>query len=187
MIVSGSSAPKVSAVLRNLERAAIAHFRRTVELIDLIGVTDVQEISAAVQRCAERDPGWAEPFSMSEIITPAIGYVPEKMVSDPAGYFVIFVDRVRKLLCLEHYANSGVLTSVIEGSTAAAVYMPAVECRLLSRLDHAAYLGRELARAEHALSSGESYIQDAAPEQCSPQCSCRTDGGASQPKGLPSD
>jgi len=90
-------------------------------------------------------------------------------------------------LCLEHYANTGVLTSVIEGSTAAEVYMPAIGHRLASRLDHAAYLGRELARAEHALSSGECYIQDAAPEECSPRCSCHTDGGASQPKGLSSD
>ena len=50
--------------------------------------------------------------------------------------------------------------------------MTAIERGLLTRLDHAAYLGRELARAEHALSSGETYAQDAAPEQCSNQCSC---------------
>jgi len=47
--------------------------------------------------------------------------------------------------------------------------MTAIEGGLLIRLDHAAYLGRELTRAEHALSSGETYAQDAAPEQCSNQ------------------
>ena len=53
--------------------------------------------------------------------------------------------------------------------------MTAIERVLLTRLDHAAYLGRELARAEHALSSGEAYVQDAAPEQCSRDCSCNKD------------
>lgn len=35
----------------------------------------------------------------------------------------------------------------------------------IERLDHAAYLGRELARAEQALLTGTVYIQDAAPGQ----------------------
>ena len=86
------------------------------------------------------------------------------MVSDPAGYFVIFLDPAGGLISLEHYANNGVLTAIIEGRTAAELYMTAIDRNLVSRLDHAAYLGRELARAEHALSSGEHYVQDAAPE-----------------------
>jgi tetrahydromethanopterin S-methyltransferase subunit A len=51
--------------------------------------------------------------------------------------------------------------------------MTAIERNLISRLDHAAYLGRELARAEYALSSGEPYVQDAAPEAPpAPTCGC---------------
>ena len=105
---------------------------------------------------------------------PVAGTVPDKMIADPAGYFVIFVDRPRILLSMEHYRNNGVLTTIIEGRSAAEVYMAAIERELLSRLDHAAYLGRELARAEHALVSGEPYVQDAAPEQCPSQCSCHS-------------
>jgi tetrahydromethanopterin S-methyltransferase subunit A len=162
-------------VLRNLDGAAIDHFRRAVEVIDLVGKSDVKEIGGAVQRCAERDPGPAETFAASRVIAPTSGSVPEKMVSDPAGYFVIFVDRVRKLVCMEHYANSGVLTVVIEGTSAAEVYLPAIHRRLVSRLDHAAYLGRELARAEQTLSSGERYVQDAAPEQVAARkCGCES-------------
>jgi tetrahydromethanopterin S-methyltransferase subunit A len=92
------------------------------------------------------------------------GSIPTRMISDPTGYFVVFPDSARRLLSLEHYANNGVLTTVIEGHTAAELYMTAIDRNLMSRLDHAAYLGRELARAEHALSSGEAYVQDAAPE-----------------------
>ena len=95
------------------------------------------------------------------------------MVSDPAGYFVIFPDRTRGLLSLEHYANNGMLTTIIEGHAAVELYMTAIDRSLVSRLDHAAYLGRELARAEHALALGEPYMQDAAPELVSgTHCDC---------------
>ncbi len=163
-------------VLRNLEPAAIDHFRRTVEVLDLTGVSEVERIADAVRSCADRDPGVADPFTPSRVPEPISGSVPDKMISDPAGYFVIFVDRVRHRLSLEHYRNNGVLTTIVEGRSAPEVYTTAIDRALLSRLDHAAYLGRELARAEHALLSGEDYIQDAAPERCTADCSCHIGG-----------
>ena len=159
-------------VLRNLEPTAVDHFRRTVEVIDIKGVSEIEPIMATVRTCAERNPGPADPFAPNSVPLPIGGTVPSKMVSDRAGYLVIFIDRMRRLLNIEHYKNNGVLTTIIEGQSAAEVYMTAIERKLLTRLDHAAYLGRELARAEHALSSGETYVQDAAPERCSPNCSC---------------
>ncbi len=44
-------------------------------------------------------------------------------------------------------------------------YTSVLGAGLVSRLDHAAYLGGELARAEHALRTGTRYRQDAAPGQ----------------------
>ncbi|MEM3426463.1 MAG: DUF4346 domain-containing protein, partial [Thermoproteota archaeon] len=38
---------------------------------------------------------------------------------------------------------------------------------LVSRLDHAAYLGKELTRAEIALREGKPYVQDKALHPCS--------------------
>jgi tetrahydromethanopterin S-methyltransferase subunit A len=162
-------------VLRNLEPAAVDHFRRTVEVIDHIGVSDIELIMTAVRACADRNPGPADPFTPNSVPQSIAGTVPKKMLSDPAGYFVIFIDRVRGLLNIEHYQNNGVLTTIIEGHSAVEVYMTAIERGLLSRLDHAAYLGRELARAEHSLLPGESYVQDAAPERCSASCGCHAD------------
>ena len=161
-------------VLRNLEPAAIDHFRRTVEVLDFTGVSEIERIVAAIQRCADRDPGAADPFAPGRVAVPVAGSVPEKMISDPAGYFVIFIDRVRNRLSLEHYRNNGVLTTIIEGRSAAELYMTSIGRGLLSRLDHAAYLGRELARAEHALLSGEAYVQDAAPERSAAGGGCRS-------------
>jgi tetrahydromethanopterin S-methyltransferase subunit A len=170
-------------VLKNLSFAAIEHFRHTREVIDLIGVSDLDAILTAVRNCGSRDPGVIEPFANNRALEPLSGSIPARMVFDPAGYFVIFPDKLRRVLSLEHYANTGVLTMIIEGRTAAELYMTAINRELVSRLDHAAYLGRELARAERALISGERYIQDAAPEADeAANCGCTDACGSSNEK-----
>ncbi len=163
-------------ILRNIAREVVDQFRQTVEVVDLIGQIKPEAVLFMARECAARSPGRAIPFSSQRVVTPVRGYVPERMASDPAGYFVVYVDRARRMLSLEHYSNKGVLDAVIEGSTAAELYTPAVQRELLSRLDHAAYLGRELARAEAALASGENYAQDAAPE--APPSTCCSCGGS---------
>lgn len=65
-------------------------------------------------------------------------------------------------IVVEHYTNGGVLRNVIEGSDAASLCATIFEMKLVSRLDHAAYLGRELAKAERSVSSKTEYIQDKA-------------------------
>jgi tetrahydromethanopterin S-methyltransferase subunit A len=154
--------------LINLSPEAVALFREVVEVIDLIGEVDVMTVISEAKGCAARNPGPARPIATSRVVEPVPGYLPSRMVSDPAGYFVVYVDRARGILSLEHYRNDGLLDTVIEGGTAAELYTAAIDRRLLSRLDHAAYLGRELARAEQSLKSGELFVQDAAPELAPP-------------------
>ncbi len=157
-------APGKRPVLRNVSREAVEHFRRTVQVIDLIGEKSADRVLERARACAEGNPGPAQRFSGVRSIETVAGHLPARMISDPSGYFVVFPDRQRQLLMLEHYRNDGVLDAVIEGQSAAELYVPAVERKLVSRLDHAAYLGRELARAEQALASGAAYVQDAAPQ-----------------------
>ena len=152
-------------VIRNVDRAAVEHFRQTVEVIELIGTNDIATIQATVQKCADRNPGQSEPFVSEEIISPISGYIPTRMIPDPAGYFVVYADHHGGCLFLEHYRNTGFLDGVIQGHTAPELYTPAIERGWLSRLDHAAYLSRELTRAEHTLFTGVPFVQDAAPEQ----------------------
>jgi tetrahydromethanopterin S-methyltransferase subunit A len=154
--------------LKNLSPEAVSHFRGVVEVIDLIGETDALQVLGEAKRCAGRNPGPGRPYADSRIVEPVPGYLPGRMVSDPAGYFVIYVDRERMRLSLEHYRNDGLLDTVIEGGTAAELCTPALDRGLISRLDHAAYLGRELARAEYSLHSGEPFVQAAAPELATP-------------------
>ncbi len=157
-------APGKRPILRNVSAGLVAHFRAAVELIDLIGERDPAGILETAAACARRDPGPASNVEVAPRVPVIAGRLPGRTVPDPAGYFVVYADGARSALTLEHYRNDGVLDRVVEGRSSAELYMAAIEDELVSRLDHAAYLGRELTRAEIALARGEPYVQDGAPE-----------------------
>ncbi len=105
---------------------------------------------------------------------------------DPAGYFIIYVDREQKLICAKHYSNNineqGLAVDpdtgkpipakgkvnrqavqLFTGQTAKELCVKIFEqtqpCPV-TLFDHAAYLGREAQRAELALVQQQEYIQD---------------------------
>jgi tetrahydromethanopterin S-methyltransferase subunit A len=147
--------------LRNLTREQVNGFVSQVELVQLVGELDADCIMEAVEQCAARDPGPVARSARDAPVVPFKSTEPRKLVLDPAGFLVLFSDQQRGLV-LEHYTNDGVLHCIVEGETAVAVGATAVERGLVSRLDHAVYLGRELARAEESLRTGTPYIQDRA-------------------------
>ena len=81
---------------------------------------------------------------------------------DSKGDFKIAVDRAEGVLVALHYVSLDMTKplNIIKGKTADSVYSKIVEKGLVSKLDHAAYLGSELAKAEIALRTGKEYIQD---------------------------
>lgn len=158
-------APGRRPVLRNVPPGVIEHFRANVEVVDLIGTRDVAAVIDAARACGLRDPGAADALVGQALPETIRGAVPERVTPDAAGWFVIDPDRRRGLLRLEHYTAAGALDAVIEGTTATEAYCTAIDRALVTRLDHAAYLGKELARAEEAMRRGEPYVQDAAPER----------------------
>jgi tetrahydromethanopterin S-methyltransferase subunit A len=151
-------------VIKNVAVEDVEFFRRHIEVIDCIGEIDPAAVLASVERAAERNPG-LHPGVISDTSPIRVGRAqePRWLVSDPSGYLVIYPDYRKGRLVLEHYTNKGVLDRVIEGATTTALYATVIEAGLISRLDHAAYLGRELARAEYALLTGAEYVQDRAP------------------------
>ena len=105
---------------------------------------------------------------------------------DPAGYFLVYLDRDTNLICAKHFTNiindNGLAvdpetgkvipargkvertrTKVFSGRTAKELCVELFEkthpCPV-TMLDHAAYLGREFTKAEAALVAGKEYIQD---------------------------
>lgn len=165
-------------VLKNVSREEVGAFVHQVELIPMIGEQSIHVISAQVRSCSERDPG-SYPYPVRPTPVKRIhAHEPAGLTLDKAGYFVVYPDARRKQLVVEHYTNQGVLNCVLEGASTGALYSEAIERRLLTRLDHAAYLGRELARAEHSLIAGAPFVQDAAPGEYTPgkpKDSCATD------------
>ncbi len=105
---------------------------------------------------------------------------------DPAGYFIIYLDREEGLICAKHFANviderglavdpeTGKViparlkverthTTLFSGKTAKQLCVKIFEEQEptpVTLLDHAAYLGREFVRAEFALLTGQEYVQD---------------------------
>ncbi len=63
---------------------------------------------------------------------------------------------------MEHYNYDNVLLRIVKGASAKAICRTVIDEGWVSELSHAAYLGRELARAEFCLSHGVEYIQDGA-------------------------
>jgi DNA-binding response OmpR family regulator len=105
---------------------------------------------------------------------------------DPRGYFIIYLDRDVKLICVMHFTNvidahslavdsvtgkaipakgkiERTYSTLFTGRTAKELCISIFEqtqpCPV-TRFDHAAYLGREFMRAEIALVTGEEYLQD---------------------------
>ena len=104
---------------------------------------------------------------------------------DPKGYFIIKVDLEEKKIILEHFLNNineegyaldpetnerikcdtqskRVSNEVFEGISAKQLGILITEERndLITRFDHALYLGRELQKAEECLYKKLPYIQD---------------------------
>ena len=174
-------------VLKNVAAEEIEAFRQQVELAPRIGEENEAAIVDEVEQLRQRDPGpYATPVSVRTVDT-VRATEPERLTLDKAGYMVVYPDAHDRRLVVEHYSNQGVLDCVLEGSTPSALYATAIERGLVTRLDHAAYLGRELSRAEDSLLTGKPYVQDRAPGNISQQaaeaagngCSCGSIEGCS--------
>lgn len=177
-------------MLKNISLEYVETFRKQVQLINQIGELHVSRLQTLITETASNDPG---PFAgaLKEIISVPVEKAdePHRLKLDPAGYFVVTPDRVHQQLVIEHYSNKGLLNRIFTADTAAAMYTHIIKLELVSRLDHAAYLGRELARAEQALLNGEDYVQDRAPgelendesnnQQSTTACGCSTKEGGS--------
>ena len=105
---------------------------------------------------------------------------------DPGGYWLVLLDQTNKQLTVEHYSNDiDEQGLAVDPETGEVIACKGGEKRLptltltgrsakelcvkifeqlencpVTMLDHAAYLGRELMRAELCLTHGWDYIQD---------------------------
>lgn len=159
--IIGAKGPR--PVLKNLSIEEIEAFRQNVAVLDEIDTKDPRRIAEIVGICL------AQPKGILPVLPPKVRQAKvmeagstrnSTWVHDPEGFFLVLLDREAGLLVCEHYTQDGALNEVIKGARAGDIANTAIGRGLLSRLDHAAYLGRELAKAETALVLGLSYTQD---------------------------
>ena len=116
-------------ILKNLTLLDVARFRQQIEEVNLIGVTDIERILAAVRDCAPRQvqafPAVPGDLSCCSELFAAIEHIPAKAPKqlrlDRAGFFIVLPQPQKGLIICEHYENNGRLAHVIEGRQAALI------------------------------------------------------------------
>jgi tetrahydromethanopterin S-methyltransferase subunit A len=148
-------------VVKNLTPQEIERFRRQVTPVNMAGETDVAKVMEKVDELFQENPG---PFQggsvVQEIPRMQASHTERDYVADPRGYFTIYPNMETREILVEHHDINGRITKVIAGKNAEEIYHTIVREGLLSRFEHAAYIGRELAKAELAIRKNLQYEQD---------------------------
>ena len=155
-------APGKRPWIKSLTLLQIARFQKQVEIVDLIGGEDVSTIETKVAELAALNPG---PMADDVIAEGVPHYLAEGLVKlqlDRAGFLIIHPKPEANWIFVEHYKNTGEPTCVVEGSDPAQLCAELIQRGLVSQLDHAAYLGRELERAKLSMQLGFPFAQDRA-------------------------
>jgi tetrahydromethanopterin S-methyltransferase subunit A len=149
--------------------AHLAACRKRVKPVDMLGCTDVAKLTTTIAELAaeakNRNTGFLAPREdadgVERLIVPR--HVQLDSRPDKTGDFNIRLEG--ESIIVEHLNQKDHLLRVIEGKTARDICLTLIRNGWVSRLDHAAYLGRELARAEAALIRGQPFTQDSAPTE----------------------
>jgi len=91
-----------------------------------------------------------------------IDFMDQPAIMDPKGYFKIYIDEKKNCIIITHFNNSvnfKDVTQTFASDNAESLYKNIIKSGLVSRLDHSAYLGKELVKAELALKLGMPYSQ----------------------------
>ena len=81
----------------------------------------------------------------------------QKWVLDPKGYFLIRLNN--GLIEVGHCKKNNKVEVVVRGSNVEEILYKVIDLGLISLLDHAAYLGKELQKAKYCLENNKEYVQ----------------------------
>ena len=154
------------AAIAKVESAHLTACRKRVKPVNMLGCIDSAKLAAAVAELASEAKNPNTVFLAPGGDTPGVErlIVPRNISldarPDKTGDFNIRLEG--SSIIVEHINQKDHLLRVIEGKTARDICLTLIRNGWVSRLDHAAYLGRELARAEAALIAGRPFTQDSA-------------------------
>jgi tetrahydromethanopterin S-methyltransferase subunit A len=164
--------PGIHPILKNVTRREVNTFKKQVKVVDMIGCEDADKIvkkmkdlsgDAITAYKAKASRSRQKPAGRLAGKKKAIkAKAPAKIELDKAGYFVIIPEKKKKLITVEHYSYDNKLKNVIQGSDAKSIYATIIQNGWITRLYHAAYLGKELEKAELSIKLDLKYSQDGA-------------------------
>lgn len=164
------NSPGKHPVLKNTTREEVGAFRSQVKVVDMIGCVDADKVAARIKELASGKQRSCGKMEFTHVIKPVeVGSVEviqaeksKKVVLDEAGYFVILPLRDKGIISVEHYSPDNRLLRIIEGKDSADIYKKIIKNHWITELSHAAYIGKELAKAELSMKFDFKYIQDGA-------------------------
>ena len=178
-------------VLKNLKLSDVRAFRSQIEIENQQGCTNVRTLKERINELAKKAEslsvtsgcgcagGICHPEPAKPVLMPITLFsktepenisAPERVKAmnpksiklDKSGYFVIIPSRQKKIILVEHYSYDNKLLRVIEGKNSREIYFTIISNKWVSELSHAAYLGKELARAELSIKKDLKFVQDGA-------------------------
>ena len=84
----------------------------------------------------------------------------QKLNLDPEGYFLIRINNDTQTIEVGHCQENNQIKTKITGKTPEEIMYKIIDLNLVSLLDHAAYLGKELQKAHTSLKQNRRYVQD---------------------------
>jgi len=139
-----------------------AALQKRVHVVNMLDCVEVDKIVAGVIKHGTEgqrpDAGFVvqghdTTLGVQRVIVPTD--IAHDYQQDKAGKFIIGTDK--NAIVIEHYNAKGELLRLIQGKSARDMCIMLIRNGWVSRLDHAAYLGRELTLAEMALQQGVPY------------------------------
>ena len=173
-------------ILKNVTPADINVFRKQIQVRDMIGCEDTRKIAKSIMElsqiaapakavsacgcsCECNDQETVKTAISIPLLKPflSVQRITAKKYSksvklDKAGYFVIIPSKKDGNILIEHYSYDNKLLRKIEGKNSRDLYFTIIENNWVTELSHAAYLGKELARAEMSIKKDFKFIQDGA-------------------------
>ena len=159
--------PGKHPVLMNSTKDEVEIFREQVEVVDMIGSEDTIELISKIESLRDRQLGpFMKQMAEGALFTPEIvtveGNKDKQHRLDKKGYFVLLPDCETNDIIVEYYAYDNRLLKAIRGNNARDLYTAIIKNGWISELSHAAYIGKELEKAELSLRYGFKYVQDGA-------------------------
>lgn len=159
-------------ILKNVSLSDVEAFRKQIQIDDQLGCEDVKVIARRISELARKATTVKKAATSCECHEPCCGDKPSpprikakgprSVKLDKAGYFVIIPSKKDKIITVEHYSYDNKLLRTIEGKTSRDIYFTLINNNWITELSHAAYMGKELAKAELSIKKGFRFVQDGA-------------------------